>query len=442
MKSYVIYGGKKLKGEVVVNASKNAAVAILIASLANEGKTIIKNMPRIEEVFRIMEVLESIGVSAKWLAEREVEIIPPAQIDIKKINTESAEKTRSIIMFIGALARKLRKFSLPASGGCKLGKRTIMPHIYALEELGIKINPVRNKELKIFADLQKANRISNGVKEIIMYESGDTVTENAILAAAAIPGKTVIKFASANYQVQDLCYFLQGLGVKIEGIGATTLAVYGKEKIKKDFSYYLTEDPIESMLFIAAAIVTNSSITIKRCPADFLELELLKLKKMGFRFNILKEYKAKNGFSRLIDIETFPSNLRAPVEKLYARPFPGLNIDNLPFFVPIATQAKGETLINDWVYENRAIYYTELNRLGANIRLIDPHRIFVEGPTKLKGAEILCPPALRPSAIILVAMLAAKGKSVLKNTYAIERGYEDICERLGQLGAKIEKVEK
>ncbi|MBU4223649.1 UDP-N-acetylglucosamine 1-carboxyvinyltransferase [Patescibacteria group bacterium] len=438
MKSYVVYGGKKLKGEVVVNASKNAAVAILIASLANEGKTIIKNMPRIEEVFRIMEVLESIGVSAKWLAEREVEIIPPTQIDIKKINTESAGKTRSIIMFIGALARKLRKFSLPASGGCKLGKRTIMPHIYALEEFGIKIKESRGK-LNIVCP-----KPCLGQKdvEIILYESGDTVTENAILAAAAIPGKTVIKFASANYQVQDLCYFLQGLGVKIEGIGATTLAIYGKEKIKKDFSYYLTEDPIESMLFIAAAIVTNSSITIKRCPADFLELELLKLKKMGFRFNILKEYKARNGFSRLIDIETFPSNLRAPVEKLYARPFPGLNIDNLPFFVPIATQAKGETLINDWVYENRAIYYTELNRLGANIRLIDPHRIFVEGPTKLKGAEILCPPALRPSAIILVAMLAAKGKSVLKNIYAIERGYEDICERLGQLGAKIEKVEK
>ena len=128
------------------------------------------------------------------------------------------------------------------------------------------------------------------------------------------------------------------------------------------------------------------------------------------------------------------------MEKIYGRPFPGVNIDNLPFFVPIATQAKGETLIHDWVYENRAIYYAELNRLGANIRLADPHRVFIEGPTPLMGAEIISPPALRPSAIILVAMLAAKGKSVLKNTYAIERGYENIVGRLKKLGARIEKV--
>ena len=193
------------------------------------------------------------------------------------------------------------------------------------------------------------------------------------------------------------------------------------------------------MLFIAVAAVTNSSIIIKRCPIEFLEIELLKLKKMCFRFKILRRYKARNGHSRLVDIGTFSSNLTAPIEKLYGRPFPGLNIDNLPFFVPIATQAKGQTLIHDWVYENRAIYYTELNRLGANIKLADSHRVFIDGPTKLKGAEIMCPPALRPSAIILVAMLAAKGKSILKNTYAIERGYEDLCGRLRELGADIVK---
>lgn len=141
-----------------------------------------------------------------------------------------------------------------------------------------------------------------------------------------------------------------------------------------------------------------------------------------------------------MDIKTFPSRLKALEEKIEARPFPGLNIDNLPFFVPIATQAKGETLIHDWVYENRAIYYTELTKLGADIKLADPHRVFITGVTPLKAAEVVAPPALRPAAIILIAMLAAKGTSTLRNVYTINRGYEDICARLNQLGAKIKII--
>lgn len=418
-----------MKGTVVVNSSKNSATAILIASLLNEKKTTIANLPKIEEVFRLIEVLESIGVKTKW-KNKSLEIIPPKKLNLKNLNKEAAVKTRSIILFLGVLVHKFKSFSLPMAGGCQLGRRTIRAHIYALENFGIKIRDACAQLIISYKKLQPA--------EIIMYESGDTATANAILTASLIPGKTIIKFASSNYQVQDLCYFLKKLGVRIGGIGATTLTIYGKKKLAREIKYYLTEDPIESMLFLAAAAVTKSSITIKRCPMEFLELELLKLQKMGFRFKILRRYKAKNGQAKLADIRTFPSRLIAPVEKLYGRPFPGLNIDNLPFFVPIATQAKGRTMIHDWVYENRAIYYAELNRLGANITLTDPHRVFIEGLTKLKGAEIMCPPALRPSVIILVAMLAAKGKSILRNTYAIERGYEDLCGRLKKLGAEIQ----
>jgi UDP-N-acetylglucosamine 1-carboxyvinyltransferase len=430
--NYIITGGKKLSGEVVVNSSKNAAVAILIASLLNEKKTVIKNVPKIEEVFRIVEVLESIGVKVEWKGHS-VTITPPSKkIRIENIKTEAAAKTRSVIFLIGALIHKFKEFNIPMSGGCKLGRRTIAPHSYALENLGVKIK-VLNGKLKITRDKLKP-------AEIVMYESGDTATENTILAASLISGKTIIKYASANYQVQDLCYFLTKLGIKIEGIGTTTLVVHGKEKISKNIEYWLTEDPIEAMFFIALAITTKSSITIKRCPIDFIDLELLKLKKMGFRFKILKKYKARNGKGNLVDIKTFPSNLIAPVEKIYGRPYPGLNIDNLPFFVPIATQAKGETLIHDWVYENRAVYFIELNRLGANITLADPHRVIVKGPTELKSAEMACPPALRPSVAILVAMLAAKGKSILKDTYMVERGYENICGRLKALGAEIREI--
>lgn len=426
---FKIEGGKKLSGTISVNGSKNSAVALLFASLINKQTTILENVPRIEEVARIIEVLESIGVKVKWLDESKLSIQPNKKVDIDRINTASAIKTRSIIMAIGALIGQLEYFTLPQAGGCKLGSRTVRPHLYALEKLGIKI--------KTEPDRYVISRQKLTPQEIVLYESGDTVTENVLLAASQIAGKTVIKLASANYMVQDLCFFLQKLGVRIDGVGTTTLIVYGKSNIARNINYQISEDPIEAMLFLSIAATTNSHLIIKRCPIDFLELELLKLEKMGFKYQIIKRYKSYNGRTHLVDIEAFPSKLVALEEKIYARPFPGLNIDNLPFFVPIATQAKGQTLIHDWVYENRAIYYMELTKLGANMILADPHRVFIEGPTKLKGAQIVCPPALRPAVIILIAMLAAKGTSILRNVYSINRGYEDLCNRLKKIRAQI-----
>jgi len=429
--NFQIEGGRKLKGVITTNTSKNSAVGLLAASLLNQGKTILKNMPRIEEVERIIEVMRSIGVKVLW-KRNDIAVMPPKKIKPAEIDSEAAVKTRSVILLIGPLIHYLSRFSLPHAGGCRLGKRTVRPHFFALEKLGVRIKTVTYTYEIAAKKLKPA--------EIVLYESGDTVTENAIMAAAKNPGRTVIKFSLSNYQVQDLCRFLEKLGVKIEGIGTTTLTIYGVSHINKDIAFYPTEDPIESMLFLSIAAATNSAITIQRCPIDFLELELLKLEKMGFKYKILRHYKSRNGFANLVDIKTFPSRLRALEEKIYARPFPGLNIDNLPFFVPIATQAKGQTLIHDWVYENRAIYYLELNKLGAEIILADPHRVYINGPTKLRGAEIICPPALRPAAIILIAMLAATGTSILRNVYSINRGYEDLAKRLNKLGARIKLI--
>jgi UDP-N-acetylglucosamine 1-carboxyvinyltransferase len=435
--NFEIDGGNKLSGTIITKTSKNGAMGIISASILNKGKTILKNVPKIEEVYRMIEVLESIGVSIKW-NNNDLEIQSHStssgqkKIDLKKINKESAEKTRSIIMLIGSLVHMFKKFSLPQSGGCKLGARTVTPHFYALENLGIKIE-TKSKSYEILND---------GLKpaEFALYESGDTVTENAIMAAALIPGATIIKFASANYQVQDLCFFLEDLGVKIDGIGTTTITIHGVKEINKNIEYSLAEDPIDSMFFIAVSAVTNSGITIERCPIDFLEIELLKLKKMGFKYKILKKYKALNGRTNLIDIQTYPSKLTALPDKIESRPYPGLNIDNLPFFAVIATQAEGQTLIHDWVYEKRAIHYKELDKLGADTILADPHRFYVNGKTELKATEIICPPALRPAAIILIAMLGSKGKSILRNVYSINRGYEEIAKRLNSIGAKIKII--
>jgi UDP-N-acetylglucosamine 1-carboxyvinyltransferase len=429
--SVKIEGGRPLSGAITVNTSKNAAVSLLCASLLNRGKTTLKNVPKIEEVYRIIEVLTSIGVSVKWNGSN-VEISRPAKLDLANIDKEAAVRTRSVLMLLGPLSHLFTEFTLPLAGGCKLGERTVRPHLFALEKLGVKI--------KTHHDYYKVTRTKLKPATIVLYESGDTVTENTVMAASRIPGKTIIKMASSNYMVQDLCHFLQLLGVKIEGIGSNTLTVHGKAKLDQDVIFSLSEDPIEAMMFLSLAATTNSSLLIKRCPIDFLELELLKLEKMGFKFKVGRRYKNRNGFTDLVDIQTAKSRLHALEEKIYARPFPGLNIDNLPFFVPIATRAKGTTLIHDWIYENRAIYYMELEKLRADMLLADPHRVYIKGPVQLRAADVVCPPALRPASIILIAMLAATGTSTLTNIYSINRGYENLIERLRGIGAKIEVV--
>ena len=260
------------------------------------------------------------------------------------------------------------------------------------------------------------------------------------MAAALRPGKTVIRNASFNYMVQDLCFYLEKLGVKLEGIGSTTLTVHGLSKINKDVEYYPSEDPIEAMSFIAASVVTNSEITVRRAPIEFLEIELATLSEMGFQYELSDEYPARNGYTRLVDITVRQSMMTAAKDKLHALPFPGINMDNLPFMGLIATTAEGRTLVHDWSYENRAIYFTDLTTLGAKVELVDPHRVYIEGPTKWKPAEIISPPALRPSVVILLAMLAAPGESILRDVYSINRGYEDFANRLNSLGAEIETI--
>jgi UDP-N-acetylglucosamine 1-carboxyvinyltransferase len=426
---FQVNGGKKLSGTIKTNFSKNGSVGLLCASLLNRGKTKLYGIAQIEEVKRVIEILESIGVQAKWLDQNTVLITPPKQFKLENINIESAIKTRSVVMLIGPLIHYLQSFSLPHAQGCSLGKRTIAAHIYALEELGVKIKTTA-QDYEINAQkLKSAN--------IVMYESGDTACENVLTASALIPGKTEISFASANYMVQEVCFFLETLGVKIDGIGTSTLTVHGIKEINKNVEYWNSEDPIESMMFISAAIVTDSKLTIARCPIDFLALEIEKMRRMGLKYKILKRYFSYNGRTKLADIEIFPSKLKALEDKIHSNPYPGINIDNLPFFVPIAIKAKGQTMIHDWVYENRAIYFAELNRLGANISLADPHRVYIQGGTPLKAAQVVCPPALRPSMVILISMLGAPGTSILRNVYMINRGYEEIAKRLNSIGADI-----
>lgn len=432
--NFKVKGGSKLNGEVQVKTSKNAAVGLLCASLLNQGKTTLRRVAHIEEVNRIIEVLQSIGVKIRWTDDgKDLEITPPKQLDLENIDVAAAKRTRSIIMFLGPLLHQYNEFSLPFAGGCNLGTRTVEPHLTGLAPFGMEVKASKDRYM-VTSNPGKVD------KAILLTERGDTVTENVLMAAARYPGTVTIRNASPNYMVQDVCFFLEKLGVTIEGIGTTTLRVTGIETINKDIEYWPSEDPIEAMSFIAAGVVTKSDITIKRAPIEFLEIELAVLSGMGLEYDITPEYTANNGRTRLVDISLKKSKLRAPKDKLHSMPFPGVNMDNLPFLGLIATVAKGRTLVHDWSYENRAIYFTELGKLNAKIELVDPHRVYINGPTEWRAGDIVAPPALRPSVVILLAMLAAPGTSILRDVYSINRGYEELATRLNKLGANIQTV--
>ena len=430
--NYEITGGHPLSGSIAVNTSKNGALHLICTALLNRGTTTLHRIPRIAEIDRMLEVLESIGVSAQWTGGHTLTIRPPKRFKLSGFDHESAGRMRSTLMLVASLIHFSNDFKIPHSGGCKMGERTIAAHRIGLEAFGVKIK-TEDSHYRITCKKPRS-------AEVTLYEASDTGTTNLLRAAALIPKTSVIHFATQNYMVQDVIGYLRALGVGIEQDGPTSLRVTGLAEINQDIEYSNSEDPIEAMAFISAGIVTKSTLTIERCPIGFLRLELLKLKVMGLKYTQSKEYLSNNGFTKLVDITVKPSKLKAPNDKIHPLPYPGINVDNLPFFVPITALASGRTLIHDWMWEIRAIYYTELNRLGAQLTLLDPHRVWVDGVNRLRAADVVCPPALRPSMIILIAMLAAPGISKLYDVYNIKRGYENLPARLAKIGAQIKEI--
>ena len=365
-------------------------------------------------------------------SDNDLEIIPPAELDLDHIDEEAARRTRSIIMFLGPLLHRADTFDLPYAGGCNLGTRTVEPHMAALRPFGLEVKATDG------AYHANVNRAIEPQRPIVLTERGDTVTENALMAAALHPGTTVIRNASSNYMVQDLCFYLQRLGVAVEGVGTTTLTVTGRTtstststtrpartRSRRCRCWPPRSSP--SRRSPSSGCRSSSSRSSSRCS-----------RRWASSTTAPRSTSPSTGTPGWSTSPRSPRTLRAPLDKIHPMPFPGLNIDNLPFFAVIAAVADGQTLLHDWVYENRAIYLIDLNKLGGNVKLLDPHRVMIEGPTHFSGTEMMCPPALRPAVVILLAMLAAKGTSVLRSTYVIHRGYEDLAERLNQLGANIE----
>jgi len=429
--TFIIRGGRKLKGRIEVSGAKNAAFPVLMATLLTTEECTLHNVPLIGDVRAMLEILKSIGVEYRFLSEHTLKI-RAKRLTIGQVRHDLVEQIRASILLCGALPSRARQFTIYKPGGCSIGARILDPHKDALLRLGISIKQ-KGKYLHI-----TKRSVPGKERDIVLSEMSVTATENAVLASVLANGVTRIHCAATEPYVQDLCHMLNAMGAKISGVGTNNLSVTGVRKLR-GVSHTIMPDPIEMGTFIALAAATRSHITIANCVPEFIAFELLKFKEAHVTVQMKNIRTPKEGWRyRLADITVVPSELRA-VKKVHNAPYPGLSPDVLPMFAMLATQAKGVTLIHDWMYEGRLKYIEELRRMGADAFVCDPHRALITGPTPLEGKEITSFD-LRAGAVLIIAALAAKGKSVIHGVYQVDRGYERIVERLRGIGAHITRV--
>lgn len=436
-----VHGGHRLSGTITTNGSKNSTLAIISASLLTFEPILLTNVPRISDVDDMVSILQSIGSQTTWVDNNTLELQRPLVLDVEALDIQAARRTRAVILLIAGLAIDHADFNLPLPGGCNLGDRSLVPHIDALEQLGLDISHC--------IDGLRVCRADTGEREttVTLVESGDTVTENAILTAVSLKrGVVRICNASCNYMVQDLCSFLQTIsGISIEGLGSPQLTIRRCESgTPGPVIYPILEDPIEAFFFIAAAIVTKSCLRIMRVPVTFISLELRLLRKMGLEIRPGPHYASASAVTTLCDLEVLADShlLKALELKIHPNIYPfGINVDNLPAFGPIAAMSNGQMLLHDWMYEQRAPYFSLLEKFGVQIELMDTHRAHIAGPVGWRTADCRLPPALRPASMVLLAALAAPGVSRLDNTGVLSRGYEDIMGRLQSLQVRIDIVD-
>lgn len=436
-----VHGGHQLSGTVTTNGSKNSALAIISASLLTFEPILLTNVPRISDVNDMVSILRSMGFQANWVDNNSLSLQRPLILDVDSLDIQAAQRTRAVVLLVAGIVIDHEDFTIPLPGGCNLGDRSLEPHIDALEQLGLRVSH-HPTGLQVHRGDEDDSETT-----ITLLESGDTVTENAILTAVALNrGVVQICNASCNYMVQDLCSFLQRMpGVSIEGLGSPELTICRCETTTLGpITYPLLEDPIESFFFIAAAMVTRSCIRVLRVPVAFIALELRLLRKMGLEVQKGPEYASASGVTILCDLEILADQnpLNAMELKIHPNIYPfGVNVDNLPAFGPIAAVSEGQTLLHDWMYEQRALYFALLKNFGVQVELPDKHRAYVHGPTELRAADCHLPPALRPASMILLVALAAPGVSFLSNVNVISRGYEDLIRRLQLIAARVDVLD-
>ncbi len=413
-----IQGGKKLRGRLRAAGMKNAATPILASTLLTDEPCLLKNVPRIRDVERMLDILRSLGVTAEWTGEHEVKI-DPKHADPAKLDRKAMRSMRSSVLFLGPMLSRFREVELPEPGGCIIGNRPLDTHLVALTAIGASCE--RGTE----GYLLRASALEG--REVVLPEFSVTATENLMMAAATAKGRTTIKLAAAEPHAEDLGNFLNKMGARIQGHGTHTVVIDGVETLH-GAEHEIIPDQIEAGTFMVAAALTRGDLTIESVRPDHLDIVTQRLRAIGAHVEI------GDTWVRV----TAPDTLKA--FKYQSMPYPGLPTDLMAPFGVLATQCVGTSLIHEPLYEGRFGFVNELVKMGANAVICDPHRVLISGPTPLYGREIKSLD-LRAGATLLVAGILADGETILQGAEIIDRGYERIEERFAEVGAEIIREE-
>jgi len=422
---YIVEGGRTLKGAIRPSGNKNAALPIIAASLLTDKPVTLSNVPRIRDVEVLVDLVRSLGVTADWTGRNTLAIhaktIQPSQLD-----PELCRLIRASILLVAPVLARSGGIELPPPGGDVIGRRRLDTHFLALQALGAEV---------AFSTMLTVRAKRLTAADVFLDEPSVTATENAVTAAAAAKGTTILRNAACEPHVQDLCRFLVAMGARIDGIGTNQLTIEGGRALGGT-TYAIGPDHIEVGSFIGVAAVTGSELRIADAGVEHLRSTLLGFERLGITCRVDgKDLVVPANQSREI-----VADLGGHVPKIEDQPWPAFPADTMSIALVTATQCRGLVLIHEKMFESRLFFVDKLAAMGARIILCDPHRALVSGPSKLRGATVESPD-IRAGMAMLVAALCADGESAIRNIGQIERGYERIDERLNALGARIRRLE-
>lgn len=414
---FVINGGKKLQGTVSISGSKNAALPILASTIAIKGKSVISNLPQISDVEHFLEILSGLGAEVKKINSSTVEISTDKIKFAKNLTYRGIEKMRAAILLLGPLLARFGEVKMPFPGGCVLGKRSAHAHLSAFQQMGASIIESKN-----YLHLKLNNNTKNKNK-IILPEMSVTATENALIFASYFKKVFEIRLAATEPHVQNLCEFLKNAGAKISGIGTCNVEIQGGNL--KNGKVKIIPDMLEAGTFILATAVTNGEVLIKNVVHNDLDIFYEKLREVGVNFSLEKNAVKINSSKLKLN----PVDFKTAV-------FPGFPTDLMAPFAVLLTQTEGVSRIFETLFEGRFAFLIEIEKMGAKVEVLNPHQAIIIGKTPLKGARVASQD-IRAGAAVVIAALAAKGKSEISNVQYIFRGYENMTQKLQKIGADI-----
>ncbi len=428
MEKFIIEGGHPISGRIEPKGNKNEALPVLCASILNQDRVTIKNVPIIRDIQQLIKILECIGIKVKQSEKtKEFELIT-SDLEYPKLSAEMTAPLRGSVTLMAPFLARFGKIFLPLPGGDKIGRRRIDTHLLALNSFGANIE-VKKDGYYLEAKELKGNHL-------LLDETSVTATENAIMAASVSKGTSIIENAASEPHVQGLCQFFQKQGVKIEGIGSNRLRIEGVESYTNltPVEHTIGPDYLEAGSFIAIAALTNGDMVIENIGQSNLRMIDFMFRKLGIHI----EYKDTDIHIPPGQSLKIRSEVHDQIPKIDDSPWPGFPADMISIALVIATQCKGTILIHQKLFESRLFFTDKLISMGAKIVLCDPHRAMVIGSSALHGA-VMSSPDIRAGMALMIAALCAEGVSIVQNIYQIDRGYEKIDERLRSLGAKIER---